>query len=360
VADKILYQTIDNDDALVLNYSRAFERLDNSAIYRKIPEHFKVYETLSFTPVGFGDHLYLHIEKTNCNTEWLARELAELYNLKYSDVGYAGRKDRFAVTQQWFSLHLPESKPVNLELFSPSEYKILEHSRHTHKLRKGEIKVNKFQIQLTDFDGSYEELQQRVSLITEYGFPNYFGPQRFGHGGKNVEKAAGMLSGTKRVKDRNKRSIYLSAARSFIFNQILKIRLEQNNWLEVAVDDQFWDHQIAGLLDVTEFTLVELQAKVNRCELSICGALVGDRMPASDSVEMEVSSQYTELVIGIRNSRVEPHHRSLRSLVKDLLCVQNDQGVLLEFSLTTGTYATSLLRELIGKLSLGKTGKTGS
>jgi len=133
---------------LLENLPRAFPEPVNRGAFRQLPEHFQVNEVINFQPEGQGDHLYLYIQKINTNTDWLAKELARKAGLEPVDVGYAGRKDRFAITRQWFSLHLPESRMVDLNIFQNNDFQIIEHTRHHKKLRKGEILHNLFKLQL--------------------------------------------------------------------------------------------------------------------------------------------------------------------------------------------------------------------
>ena len=336
------------------NLPRAFPNPTNKALYRQLPEHFQVNETLSFKPSGEGDHLYLYIEKRNTNTDWLAREMAQKAGIRSVEVGYAGRKDRFAVTRQWFSLHLPASKSIDPMTFQSRDYQVIEHTRHTHKLRKGEIAFNQFKLQLIEFEGDFSSFEKRLGLISEKGFPNYFGPQRFGHQSGNIDKARDMLSGKVRVHDRNKRSIYLSAARSYLFNLVLAKRIENNCWLEPIQGDLLWDEESQRLSEsdlVTEFSEDILLQKVNSGQLTITGPMPGDgkNSVTDDTLVLEslVLAGEQSLYAGIANSRIQWQRRALRVIPTDVSSKENELGVEITFSLRTGTFATSLLKELL-------------
>jgi tRNA pseudouridine13 synthase len=328
----------------------AYPTTQCSALYRQKSEYFKVYETLNFIPRDEGDHLYLYIQKCNINTDWLAQELARKANINPVDVGYAGRKDRHAITSQWFSLHLPLSKSLPLSIFEGEGYSLIKHSRHDKKLRKGQITFNRFKLQLTDFVGSFEQLKERGSLLSVIGFPNYFGPQRFGHNGANVVKAEEMLSGKVRVKDRNKRSIYLSAARSYLFNKILEKRINNQCWQTPLKGDRYWDHVASELTEILEIETV-LETKLKQGNLSVTGALAGDGISsvADECLALEAEVLRAEAILykGISDSRIDWQRRSLRTFAENFICSENELGVELEFSLPTGAYATSLLRELV-------------
>lgn len=309
------------------------------AKYRQTPEDFKVNELLGFNPSGTGDHIYLHIEKRELNTQAVMMDLAHQMRLKPVDMGYAGRKDKYAVTRQWFSAHAPKSLGIDVGSIQGSKYKILDSSRHTHKLRTGQLIGNEFQIQLVDVEGSAELLKQRFESISKQGFPNYFGPQRFGRDGQNLSRGQSMLSGNLRVKDRNQRSMYLSACRSFLFNEILAERIRLNNWQQ-AIEGDF-------------FEAIELptEAGVGVEEELLCGPMVGD----GDSrvtgealiIENRVMSEFPELVKGIANSRVKWQRRPFKVMPLQTGYQENTDGLLLTFTLPKGCFATSLLRELL-------------
>jgi len=327
----------------------AYLKPESKALFRQQTEHFIVNETLSFTPTGTGDHLYLRIQKRNTNTDWLARELARKTGLHPRDVGYAGRKDRFAVTSQWFSLHLPASRHIDLAIFQDPDYQLLDHTRHNKKLRKGEISANQFELQLTEFDGDYSAFKERVALISAQGFPNYFGPQRFGIKGANVDKAKAMLAGELRVTDRNKRSIYLSAARSYLFNLVLARRVKDNIWQSAINGDQYWDVQSRTLSEVLPIN-AQLKDKIEKGLITVTGPMPGDGKSTvqgdSLALEQDVLAKEQSLYQGIANSRVQWQRRPLNVRPQNMSCVENELGVILTFALGKGSFATSLLREL--------------
>lgn len=322
----------------------------DKALFRQQAEHFQVNEQLDFLPDGEGDHLFLKILKRNCNTDWLARQLATKAGLLPVDVGYAGRKDRFAVTSQWFSLHLPPSKAVDLTAFDTEDYRVIEQCRHSKKLRKGQIAFNRFTLQLVEFEGRYDRFEERVQLLAKDGFPNYFGPQRFGHKFSNIDMARNMLSGKLRVRDRNKRSIYLSAARSYLFNRVLAERIKNDNWRVPLAGDRFWDYNEKRVTDTLSISDTILD-RLRQGELSITGPMVGDGentvTEQALKLETDVLAMDAELVKGIANSRVQWQRRPLRVMPGNLSCSKNNLGIEVQFTLSSGAYATSLLRELL-------------
>ena len=207
----------------------AQERPTATAKLRVKAEDFEVEELPAVEPSGQGSHLWLWIEKNQANTDWVATQLAKAGGCSPRDVGYAGMKDRHAITRQWFSM--PSAAGAKGDFADPGieGVRILQTSLHEKKLRRGVLQGNRFRILLRDLDGDTSSLDARLNFIATRGVPNYFGQQRFGFGGSNVQRAAQWLEQGGRLP-RNKRSIYLSALRSFLFNHVLAKRLENDCW----------------------------------------------------------------------------------------------------------------------------------
>jgi len=212
-----------------------------SGVIKVKPDDFRVDEMTSISPTGMGEHDLLQIRKTNTNTDWLAGQLAGFCGIRKMDVGYAGRKDRMAVTSQWFSCHLP-GRQMDWKSFSLPGVEILSVARHEKKLRKGELEGNRFEIILrhllplegTSMDTLEQRLVETFEDLQQRGFPNYFGEQRFGAGGRNIEgalayfdaqKAMKKSSGRRRRQFKSGKDIYISAARSWLFNTWLSSAL---------------------------------------------------------------------------------------------------------------------------------------
>ena len=195
---------------------------------RTVEADFKVFELLPFEPTGEGEHFTLKVRKTGANTVYVAKELARFFNVKPQAVTYAGLKDRFAVTEQTFSVHLPGKDVPDLTNLAIEGVEVLSTARHNKKLKTGALIGNRFELTLRNVS-NIDELAKRFEQI-KAGVPNYFGEQRFGIDGGNIDKAKQMFAG-KRIKDKKKRSIYLSAARSLLFNQVLAKRIELDKFL---------------------------------------------------------------------------------------------------------------------------------
>jgi tRNA pseudouridine13 synthase len=167
-----------------------------TADYRCHWDDFVVDEVLGFTPEAEGEHDYLQLKKRGVNTEWLAKQLAQFAGIRSMDVGYAGMKDRHASTTQWFSLYRPKGQPLPWADFLAQlddDVSLVSISRGTKKLRPGSHQGNRFAIRLRHLEAPHAELDARLEQIAQQGFPNYFGEQRFGINGQNLEAAAAWL-----------------------------------------------------------------------------------------------------------------------------------------------------------------------
>jgi tRNA pseudouridine13 synthase len=187
------------------------------------PEDFRVDELPLYPPTGEGAHTFLRVEKRVRTTEQVARDLARAAGVPPRDVGYAGRKDRFAVTTQWFSVPgLSPEAALDLEL--PSA-RVVEAAAHPHKLRTGHLRGNRFELVVREVAADVAaEAGRRLPRLVELGMPNRFGAQRFGRDGDNAERGRLLLAGELRVRDRREARFLVSALQAEIFNQVLAAR----------------------------------------------------------------------------------------------------------------------------------------
>jgi len=305
-----------------------------TARIRTTPEDFQVVEELGFEFSGDGEHDYLWIEKTGANTEWLSRQLAHFSEVPAKDIGYAGLKDRHAVTRQWFSV--PRWNSPDWAAFAVEGATVLDVQRHSKKLRRGAHKTNAFRIVLRGVDlAPYaEEVDQRVQLIRQQGVPNYFGEQRFGRGGSNLELADVWAKG-KRLP-RHKRSLAISSIRSFVFNESLDVRVRNGTWNILLAGDKANLDGTGSVFDVEEVD-EELVRRCSEMDIHPAGELVGD---GSDTGPEEWLS-------ALGKARVDKGSRSLRLKVDGLEVQTGDDAVVLSFTLGRGAFATSVLRELV-------------
>ncbi len=339
-------------------FARAYKPLEISATMKAQPEDFIVDEQLPFELSGEGEHAWLHIQKRDCNTDWVAKALAKIAGVRSRCVGYAGLKDRHGLTSQWFSVHLPGMPDPDwqqIETF-PGEVgniKLLEARRHSRKLRRGALKENRFVIRLRHLKGGGDDpaalIEPRCRLIAERGVPNYFGAQRFGHGMGNVAAAEEMFSNNELRLPRHKKSIYLSAARSWIFNRILSRRVEQDTWDSQLAGDVFMlEGKTACFWDDGS---LELEERVANKEIHPTGVLWGEGELRTQSqaaaLENAVVDENPLLKAGLCQFKVQQMRRSLRVLPKNMNWTLEGDELLLSFDLPAGCYATMVLRELL-------------
>lgn len=318
-------------------------------VIREQAEDFQVDEIQQFKASGIGEHVWLHIKKTGENTDWVARELAKIAQVPRRDVSYAGMKDRNAVTTQWFSVQMPGRDAPDWQSNLADSVQVLAEKRHDRKLRRGALVGNQFTLLIRDFKGEEAELRETIARIQSDGVPNYFGEQRFGHKASNVAKAEQWFSEGYRIKDRNKRSIYLSAARSWIFNHILSARIKKENWNQAIEGDVFMLDGSKSCFNETVDEIIE--ERVLRQDIHPTGALWGrGRLATQESmaeIENEQAKQFSILCEGLEKQGLKQERRSLRLPVNDIEFESLQADLLqLTFSLPAGTYATSVLAEI--------------
>ena len=215
----------------------AFGGAPLTGLLRSVPEDFLVEEIPGIEPDGQGEHAMLWVQKRGANTEWVARELAKFAGVPPMAVGYAGMKDRHAVTRQSYSVQLAGRPDPDWSTFPHQDVQVLSSTRHSRKLKRGALRGNRFVLVLRDVQGDRANAETVLEQIASRGVPNYYGEQRFGREGGNVAQALAMFGG--RRVERQKRSIYLSAARSQIFNDVLAVRVERNAW-DTPMDGEIW------------------------------------------------------------------------------------------------------------------------
>lgn len=313
-------------------------------------EDFRVDEIMPVSPSGEGEHLWLLIEKNGENTDWVAKALARHISVKPMAVSYAGLKDRHAVTTQWFSIHLPGMPDPDLSVFESGQIKILKSVRHDRKLKLGTLSGNQFGIVIRDLTQINESLEERLLKIKKTGVPNYFGEQRFGREMSNLSNAEKLFAGKmKRIK-KHQRGLYLSSARSWIFNCVLSERIKQNNWNQYVPGDVFMlDGKSACFPDDQSEDTID---RINNMEIHPTGPLWGDgdSMAKSECLEIEniIAQDHMSLATGLANARMKQERRSLRLKVNNLEWEFVDSNNLhLKFDLVSGTFATMVIREII-------------
>ena len=335
-------------------------------VLRTEPEDFVVEEDLGFTASGAGQHVLLKVRKRNANTQWVSRELAKLCGCHPRDIGYAGLKDRRAIAVQWFTV--PKSQ-LSLEAWGEvrhPEFDVLEANAHSRKLPRGALAGNRFMIRVRGVDVGDSELNARIAEVSRRGVPNYFGPQRFGHSGANLARIADGL----RALHPRERGFVLSAARSLIFNAVLAARVRDGTWDHLEVGDLanldgrgsfFW-------VDAIDATLGE---RAGQLDIHPTGPMWGRGTPPTKQrvadLETRIAAEFPQPCALTAEAGMDQERRALRLAVRELTWHREPDAngigvnaIVLRFRLTRGSFATTVLRELIDSNPLGEEDQEGS
>ena len=308
---------------------------------------FVVKEQLGYDMSGDGEFVAVKVRKTDCNTLFVGEQLAKFAGISARNMSYAGLKDRKAVTEQWFSLQMPGQQTPDFSQFSLEGVEILDVTRHQRKIRIGSLQGNHFEILLRNAEET-DELKVRLDFLAKNGFPNYFTEQRFGRDGNNLTQALRWANGEINVKDRNKRSFYLSAARSEIFNLIVSKRMELNLAQQILVGDVL---QLNGshswfVVDESE-DLAQLQQRLAQQDVLLTAPLIGEEEKSAVDFENEIFAQHQALFALMRQERMKAARRPILMQPQQFQWQFEPNGLRLQFALPAGSYATALIRELV-------------
>lgn len=350
------------------SFARVYQSLNLSAKLKSVAEDFIVEEFIPIEFSGEGEHCWLYIEKRDCNTDWVAQQLASYCGVKKMAVSYAGLKDRHALTSQWFSVQLPGLPTPEWNDFerlfgfdikeevSGERVRVLQSRRHNRKLQRGALKSNKFKITLRELSDTSEEtyrlLEQRCQIISQQGVPNYFGMQRFGRGRNNLDAAVKLFTNSRHRLPKHKRSIYLSAARSWLFNYILSERIKLNVWNKCLPGDVFMlEGKSACFKDDASS---DISTRLENNEIHPTAPLWGDGdvMVLSEAAALEKSiiDQFPVYRDGLVAARVQAQRRACRLIPDQLECLREGDDFIVTFSLPAGSYATEVLAEIFSEL----------
>ena len=308
---------------------------------------FRVEEILGFEPSGEGEHAFLWIEKSGANTEWVARQLAQAAGVPAMAVGFAGLKDRHAITRQMFSVQMPGRPDPDWNALAIPGVTILSATRHGRKLKRGAHRGNRFRIRLREVRGARDAVERKLEAIRRRGVPNYFGEQRFGRNGGNLALAEALFADQR--MSREQRGFALSAARSELFNAVLAARVAAATW-DHALDGEVFmldgSHAIFGPEPCSD----DLAQRLAALDIHPTGPLWGNgelrSAAAVRELEHAVATAQRVLAQGLERHGLEQERRALRLRVVELAQVREATDLVLEFGLGVGAFATSVLREI--------------
>ena len=328
---------------------------------------FKVEENLGFEPTSSGEHIFLKVKKINLSTLDVTRKLSEITGLKMSSIGYSGMKDKRGECVQWFSIPFQEELENLIGSLENDQLMVITKHLNARKLRIGSHKENNFRIKLRDCRGERSEFERRLYRMMEQGIPNYFGVQRFGKHMNNIRTMMDLaqerpnlltpeFSKKRMAKSVINKSMLISAARSYMFNQVLSTRIKSGNWNEYVPGD------VINLNGTDSYFLVAndqwddtLEERLNNFDIHISGPLAGiiaqeykyvTKSKAAD-IEGVCLMKFRPLLKKMIEMNVLASRRPMRFRPKDLRWSWEGDDILdLSFSLRRGCYATSLLREV--------------
>ena len=374
------------------NLPQPIQPLLKHATYKAHTTDFIVNELLPLEFTGEGEHLWLHIQKSGMNTAYLAKLLSEWADIPLRDVGFSGLKDRHALTTQWFSLRipkkqLPDSEFAPVDIGANESITILEQQWHNKKLNRGTHRANQFiitlrNIEFVGFDtpspsseqllSAKQAVEQHLVIISQSGVPNYFGPQRFGRSGNNIREALSLFArpvpearppsnkGKRKRVPREQNTMELSAARSLIFNEILAARVRDGSWNHGLAGEVF-NLDGSGSIFASDEIDDTLRARLESGDIHPTAVLwgTGNEKVSGKAAAMETdiiahSALLTQLATGLEQRDIKAQRRALRLPIEALSWEWQDtegsQILILNFTLTTGSFATSVLASLVQEL----------
>lgn len=322
------------------------------AFFKENDDDFEVHEVPAYLPSGQGEHLYVHFEKRGLDTDRAVRAIAEALGGSPREAGYAGMKDRHAVTTQWASV-LTRRSPEEARALALPGIRVLEASRHGNKIRTGHLDGNRFVLRLRGLDAArLPELEQALGWLVANGAPAYFGTQRFGRDGDNAARARRwIVEGGRAPEKPFERKLLVSALQSEIFNALLAARVGAGELGRIVDGDLVRKEDSGGLFVADD--LAEVQARADRLEVSATGPMMGAEMrwPAREAARREEEAL---AAAGLTRDHLERFRRAgegtrrgYRVLVRDASVSPDAEGsVRVSFTLPSGAYATEILREI--------------
>lgn len=309
---------------------------------------FQVDEDLGFEPDGGSAHRLLRVEKQDANTLFVARQLAERAGCLPADVGFAGMKDRRAIARQWFTV--PARPGIAFDGFSGDGFRVLAEHAHSRKLRRGALAGNRFALCVRSLTGDVAEIEARISRVVAEGFPNYFGPQRFGHDGANLDRVLQWMDGARLPRGREARAFILSSARALAFNAVLSARVRDGSWNRLLPGEVV---NLSGSASVFAAPVVDpvLEGRCREGDVHptgpLCGA--GGLAPSGDAAAVEAAAlaPMSSLPLRLADAGLRGDRRAL--VVRPAAWRHEFRDGTLEcgFELPRGAFATCLLAELL-------------
>ena len=338
--------------------------------FKQSKDDFVVNEVPLYEFSNEGEHLILKLRKKDLAT-WDAIEILANY-LKCStrEFGYAGLKDKNAMTVQHISVHRKYEDA--LKSFSHENIKILETTYHNNKIKIGHLKGNNFFIRLKRVGlVEKQKIEEAFSKIAVFGMPNYFGFQRFGIDGENYKKGKQIVEGTLKERNRNLKQMYINAYQSFLFNKWLSKRIEISKLVDAFEPKEIYE-KLNLPLDVVKrmkkqkhpfklitgdllshypygkiFNIEDLETESDKFlsrDRVPTGLLCGSRVKKSIDLAYEIEKEFDEKV-----QQEDGARRFAWIFPEDLESNYKEEKNWMEiqFYLPKGSYATEVIAEII-------------
>ncbi|MDL2269351.1 tRNA pseudouridine(13) synthase TruD [Desulfosarcina sp. OttesenSCG-928-G17] len=322
-------------------------------IIKAIPEHFTVEEVLPYGACGEGEHVYITFRRRGWNTVDAAKAMQKALNLPATDVGWGGRKDKTAVVTQTFSFRMGVSAPLSdIETaLSDLPFEILAMDRHRNKIKTGHVAANRFTIVVSQpVSHAFSRANAIAEKLKHTGVPNFYGPQRFGHGFQNVEKGFAMIRPDQKQGRKPRRDDFLvSVVQSVLFNIWLKNRLENGNYRKLQEGDIAKKTDTGGMFVVSDAD--DENKRFSRGEVTYTGPIYGFKMKAAQAAsgaeEAELLNRFDLTLEDFRRFRAPGSRRDAILSLSDIGIRPVDDGLEFSFVLPSGAYATTVLREFM-------------
>jgi tRNA pseudouridine13 synthase len=314
---------------------------------RAVPEDFRVDEIPAYSPSGEGPHLYVRFEKRGLDTHRAVAQIAKALDASPRDAGYAGQKDRHAITTQWASIAGGDrERALALAL---DGIRILEAAHHTNKLRTGHLRGNRFTLRIRDVRGTVDDARAIFDRLRRVGCPNYFGVQRFGR--DNLARArAWLVEGGRAPRDRFDKKLLVSVLQSALFNAVVAERVTDGLLDDVVLGDLSKKEDTGGLFVATDVDAE--RPRVKRFEVSATGPMFGSRMRhaegASHARELRVlaAAGLTEDDLARFAKHGEGTRRVMRVRPEEVEIAAEGPHLVVSFTLPKGAYATVIMNEV--------------
>lgn len=311
------------------------------------PEHFVVEEVLPYVACGEGEHVYVSFRRTGWNTADAARIMQKRLGLAPSDVGWGGRKDKTAVAVQTFSFRCGVKHPLSevKNALADLPFEILGIDRHLNKIKTGHVAANRFTVVVSQPDP--DALPRALAIadrLKQTGVPNFYGPQRFGHGMQNIHRGfALLLPGKKGRRD----TFMVSVVQSALFNIWLKKRMEAGDYRRLLTGDIVKKTDTGGMFIVDDPVIESPRFAAG--EIVYTGPIYGFKMKAAMDAAGEREATFLERFKlapeDFRRLRSPGSRREAILRLTDLEIAEVDDGIRFTFTLPSGAYATMVLRE---------------